>query len=37
MQVRDQLVSKFGKEFGQAAMDNLNDVVNPKVLDQLIP
>ena len=31
LQVRDQLLSKFGKEFGLAAMENHNDVVNPRV------
>ncbi|KAJ3331786.1 hypothetical protein HDU76_002238 [Blyttiomyces sp. JEL0837] len=30
-QVRDQLIAKFGKDFGAAAMDNENDVVNSRV------
>jgi vacuolar protein sorting-associated protein IST1 len=30
-QIRDQLLSKFGKEFGLAAMENQNDVVSSRV------
>ncbi|KAL1921774.1 uncharacterized protein VTP21DRAFT_10416 [Calcarisporiella thermophila] len=33
--VRDQLVSKFGREFSLAAMENLNDCVNHKIIAKL--
>ncbi|KAI8847960.1 regulator of Vps4 activity in the MVB pathway-domain-containing protein [Chytridium lagenaria] len=34
-QVRDQFISKFGKDFGLAAMENVNDVVNSRVRNPL--
>ncbi|KAI8802330.1 regulator of Vps4 activity in the MVB pathway-domain-containing protein [Cladochytrium replicatum] len=33
--VRDQLILKFGKEFAMAAMENKNDVVNPRIVHKL--
>lgn len=31
--VRDMLINKFGEEFGKAAMENRNDVVNSRVIN----
>ncbi|OZJ02485.1 hypothetical protein BZG36_04361 [Bifiguratus adelaidae] len=33
--VRDQLVSKYGKDFTLAAMDNVDGVVNPRIVSKL--
>ncbi|KAJ3107691.1 hypothetical protein HDU96_007823 [Phlyctochytrium bullatum] len=35
LQVRDQLIAKFGKEFGLAAIENTNEVVNPRIVHKL--
>ncbi|KAI8801754.1 hypothetical protein BJ742DRAFT_569744 [Cladochytrium replicatum] len=35
IQVRDQLILKFGKEFAMATMENKNDVVNPRIVHRL--
>ena len=31
LDVREQLIIKYGKEFAMAAMDNKHDIVNPRV------
>ncbi|KAJ3410258.1 Vacuolar protein sorting-associated protein ist1 [Chytridiales sp. JEL 0842] len=33
--VRDQLINKFGKDFAASAMENENDVVNPRIVYKL--
>lgn len=33
--VRDQLISKYGRDFAAAAMENRNEVVNPRVIQKL--
>ncbi|KAJ3106320.1 hypothetical protein HDU97_006518 [Phlyctochytrium planicorne] len=35
LQVRDQLIMKFGKDFGVAAIENINDVVNSRIVHKL--
>ncbi|KAI9136772.1 regulator of Vps4 activity in the MVB pathway-domain-containing protein [Paraphysoderma sedebokerense] len=35
--VRDQLISKYGRDFAAAAMENRNEVVNPRVRCCFVP
>ncbi|KAJ3206578.1 hypothetical protein HDU67_008085 [Dinochytrium kinnereticum] len=35
LQVRDQFIGKFGKDFGLAAIENINDVVNSRIVHKL--